>query len=414
MKKIFSLVLLILTLLYVNYLKLNRELDNIELGGTFLHKEENVNYIYDDPIVLTNNFSTHYFKKLTTNFGENIKGSCGYVAMGMLLSYYDTYWSDNIISENFDIIEDIYGGNFYNSFSSPGIKRENYGNNIYSNVEYYNKVVTDSNDHFHSYLIRLGNEEFDLYHNLIPDDPCMLLINEFETLLEQYLYNVKGYNSNMISIEKCNNSDNVRNFIIDRVILGIPVVGYISANFLTKHYVIFYDYNQLNDELYAHFGWSGGNNFSHIRFSSSTNYSNIEAALALDVNIPHVCGNNYRNYEDYERYCSCYFKIHPEHEHTYIQYTNFNKLKHSGLCRCGDSFLLPHIVREGTSICVLCGGQVETGFATFGGRMLVNPVKKTILTNSYILENDIIVISNTDYSNMSNNQMKDFLKEGQI
>ena len=36
-----------------------------------------------------------YFRGLKRNFGYNKIGTCGYVAIGMLLSYYDSYLNDN-------------------------------------------------------------------------------------------------------------------------------------------------------------------------------------------------------------------------------------------------------------------------------------------------------------------------------
>lgn len=42
-------------------------------------------------------FLSAYFDYLETNFGTNDKGSCVYVSIGMLLSYYDTFLNDDII-----------------------------------------------------------------------------------------------------------------------------------------------------------------------------------------------------------------------------------------------------------------------------------------------------------------------------
>ena len=82
------------------------------------HKDENVKaYDVFDPCssfdisedntrttYLDNYFSTIYFDNLNYNLGENVKGSCGYVAIGMYLSYLDTYWDDDIISEYNDYV----------------------------------------------------------------------------------------------------------------------------------------------------------------------------------------------------------------------------------------------------------------------------------------------------------------------
>lgn len=40
----------------------------------------------------TQYYQTYYFNQLDQNIGSNTKGSCGFVATGMLLSYWDTYW----------------------------------------------------------------------------------------------------------------------------------------------------------------------------------------------------------------------------------------------------------------------------------------------------------------------------------
>ena len=45
-----------------------------------------------------------YFKNLTENIGYNeTSSSCGYVALGMLLNYYDTSLNDNIVEEKYEV-----------------------------------------------------------------------------------------------------------------------------------------------------------------------------------------------------------------------------------------------------------------------------------------------------------------------
>ena len=51
-----------------------------------------------DGIIFQNDkFASYYFCDLKNYFGYNTHGSCGYVAVAMLLSYYDTYLNDNIV-----------------------------------------------------------------------------------------------------------------------------------------------------------------------------------------------------------------------------------------------------------------------------------------------------------------------------
>ena len=42
-------------------------------------------------------FLQAYYENLKYNFGMNYQGSCGYVALGMKLSYYDTFLNDDDI-----------------------------------------------------------------------------------------------------------------------------------------------------------------------------------------------------------------------------------------------------------------------------------------------------------------------------
>ena len=44
-----------------------------------------------------------YFEGLQENYPLNLLGSCTYVALTMLLTYYDTYLNDNIIPEVYDV-----------------------------------------------------------------------------------------------------------------------------------------------------------------------------------------------------------------------------------------------------------------------------------------------------------------------
>lgn len=53
-----------------------------------------------DNIFNTDYFAPYYFSNLNGRFGKNVKGSCTYVAVDMLLSYYDSFWNDNFCLKN--------------------------------------------------------------------------------------------------------------------------------------------------------------------------------------------------------------------------------------------------------------------------------------------------------------------------
>ena len=87
----------------------------------FIYSEGIGEFENTDVMYLNNNFSTKYFYNLNNYCGNNSKGSCGYVALSMILSFYDTYWDDRVIPENYD-----QNANFQTvaSFESPGIRKK--------------------------------------------------------------------------------------------------------------------------------------------------------------------------------------------------------------------------------------------------------------------------------------------------
>ena len=123
------------------------------------------NITYNSSIDEYDNFLVAYYDNLTYNFGVNYKNSCGYIALGMLLSYYDTYLSDNIIPEQYDISSVGVGTNTIDRRNSPGVLRdiiENSNNTsdkelkYYSATEYYSTMESMSNISMHAKLLTIG------------------------------------------------------------------------------------------------------------------------------------------------------------------------------------------------------------------------------------------------------------------
>ena len=105
-----------------------------------------------DNIFLNDYYAPTYFKNLRTNFGYNTKNSCGYVATAMLLSFWDTYWDDNIISENYDANSLLTSDCFDFSADSPGVEMEPYSIANVSDSVYHSNVFTYSINIFNFYL----------------------------------------------------------------------------------------------------------------------------------------------------------------------------------------------------------------------------------------------------------------------
>ena len=75
-----------------------------------------------DKIFINDYYAPYYFTNLKDRFGYNVKGSCTYVAVDMLLSYYDSLWNDNFLPEKYDGDNIYVNKTILNAFESPGSK----------------------------------------------------------------------------------------------------------------------------------------------------------------------------------------------------------------------------------------------------------------------------------------------------
>lgn len=311
-------------------------------------------YLYQDEY-----FASYYFKGLENNFGYNTHGSCGYVAAAMMLSYYDTYLDDNIISEQYDkegfINSSLDLSNTNNE--SPGIEREvnslcptNSGVSKLKDLdsENYWKVVENHwRIYFHLYLIKLAEEEFNMYHDTLgvleeggiqvpidSDNPCASAMLHQKSLIEYYLYDVKNYTSSDVSLEYTNTD--VRNFAINKIKNGQPVMLLLGGT-TGFHFVIAYDLDDKgtadnsDDDIYAHYGWY--DDTVHINIDTDE-FDLLVSAMAINFNVEHSHAYNYKDSLG-KTYCSCYFPVHPEHVHSY---TSYDSLSHKYSCGCVASY----------------------------------------------------------------------------
>lgn len=361
----------------------------------------------DETLYLTNNFATYYFNSLNFNYGLNEIGSCGYIALQMLLSYYDTYWDDTIILDSYDKNEIVSSLNLADITESPGTVSEASflaGHSSYTNQEYYRLILDEYMSFFHFYLINIATTHFH-YCDFSEDVeyPCASYSDEIFDVLSYYLYECRGFAQAEVEIKYEDDPEKVRDFVIDNVLNGTPVWVSASSSLpdVKNHALVVYDYNESDDELLAHMGNRVMYEYNEHMILNTTYYDQLNAAIALDFDTNHVCSNNYQyGDEELESYCSCYFGIHPEHEHTYESFRNINKLSHYGYCHCGHQQSQAHIVSDsaaalGNARCLLCGGEVEIGFSTFGISIINNPLTtRNILSSGeyYTLPNGVIVI----------------------
>ncbi len=371
------LLLLFIALSFTKFKTINVNANNTEKD--VLTQEEHLSYleealssstIYSSSIVEYHSYITSYFDNLTYNLGMNYKGSCGYVAIGMLLSYYDSFLDDNIIPEQYDISSNGYDGDIITRRNSPGILRDiianpnfpgnsSYGYYLNAN-EYYSYINSIAEISLHAKLIMLGAERgyYDFSDNT---NPAGTNFRIRYNILNDYFQNILGYSTSDYSINYINKESNpnmsndVRQFTIEKIQNGQPVLLSIGGND-GGHVVIAYDYDESLDKLYCHFGW--GANKTHITIESE-DFTTYKTALSINFNFQHTHSNNYgittinNNIPTTSYYCYDNDLLTLIiHNYTY-DYVNMSSSNHIAFCKCGKSELQAHNFIS--NVCEKCG-----------------------------------------------------------
>lgn len=305
-------------------------------------------------ISTSQNFAQQYFLNLN-NHGSNLRGSCGYVAVGMWLSFFDTYWNDNIISEQYDKNEFI-ATNHDSSYSyifSPGIIDNAPYSFSYENAldsDYLRYMKSNISTNFHSYLLNLG-ESLGYIDNKTETGSFGLTDDEVFNLLKSYLnninipqdafffdyYSVPSLYKNLYPGESYTYSEKMRQDIIRYIKQGIPVITMIGGNRNNNqgkgwHVVVAYDYDQSSDTVFANYGWAPEDNHSALlRDTYSINYEYIRGYVAgTPLYLQHLHSNNFI-LDNNETICSCALNTH---KHIYKHKSSGINF-HTTSCYCG-------------------------------------------------------------------------------
>ena len=404
MKKIFIFTILVLVSIMVleNVKPVNTSEISADIVSSASYNTNNF-YYNDSTLYQDDKYASYYFNNLTDNFGNNIKGSCTYIAFAMLLSYYDTYWDDTIIPESYDMITMLSNNQLTLDVESPGIYTEN-SSLVWSSMStanYYQVVEQYSNAHFHLKLIQMGKEKFGHYRFDNPSSPCGLTFSQLSELMSYYLYDYMDFDISKISYTST--QTNVRQFVIDNIQDGKPVLVRMGSTSVSGigHAFILYDYDETNDELYGHWGWKlGGYKFEHIKLST-TPYDDFWDATVLNVSDEHNCSNNFKYSDEYdylETYCPCVHNMHARHYHTSDSWTYYNNSLHRGTCSCGELIEKAHVINASQvvnfrTICLECHALLDLRDDSFIGQMGIG---KESANGSYILPNGVIVLVEED------------------
>ena len=347
-----------------------------EAHAAYLDSALSVETTYASGINEYDSFLASYYDNLTYNIGMNYKGSCGYVGLAMLLSYYDTYLNDNLVPEQYDIKSIGEGVDTIERRNSPGVLRDvvinpnnyndkNYGINLNAS-DYYSYVVSISDVSLHAKLITIGANRG--YYNFSNSkNPASTFFLYRLNVLNDYLSDVVGLENDDYQITYLNyendysKSNLVREFAIAQVQAGKPVLLSISG-YPGGHVVVAYDYDPTTDSLFCHMGW--GANKTHVTPESEL-FTTYKTALTIDFNTEHSHSDNYgvttitNNIPTTEYYCydDCRILTY-NHLHSYDNhFESYTNTQHKAYCWCGEYIKVPHQVING--VCTLCGESHE-------------------------------------------------------
>ena len=269
-----------------------------------------------------NTYLQTYYKNLVTNFGNNVENSCGYVAVAMLLSYYDTILHDKIVPRRFD--KPSRSDDAPNFEESPGIKYFDHPefhpddpNNKITYARYKQLVNQNKNTYLHEALVAIGIK---LGINKAPKDK---LTTDFdfstdndkrEKLIKYYLKHVARVEKSEYDIHSVDYVDEIaeaeteaevlkysrktREYIIKKIKKGYPVI--ISVAKLNEngqyegHAIVAYDYDKKNDKIYCHMGIAGES--THAT-PEEYGYTLYRSAMVLDFDENKLSHSHTNNYE---------------------------------------------------------------------------------------------------------------------
>ena len=361
--------------------------DNIEEPYNGVSEDIHMSYLagaldsdatYASSITEYDNFLEAYYDNLTYNFGVNYKNSCGYIALAMLFSYYDTYLNDNIIPEQYDVNSIGEDTDIISRRNSPGTLRDiiQNPNNIHDKTlseftatEYYSKMESMSSFSLHAKLISIG-AALGKYNFTNSFAPALTSINDLRLIASSFLTNVSEIQNTEYDIltlykgQAGKTAEDIKNKAIEMIQQGYPVLLLVGVpGKSVGHFVIAYDYNPDSKKIYCHFGY--GANQTHVSLDE-TEYSECWSMLVIDFKIEHSHSKNYgvttitSNIPSTEYYCYDHCNIityiNKGGEHTYNNsYSTHSSDQHKAYCECGEYILQDHLLFKESACCSLCG-----------------------------------------------------------
>ena len=316
-----------------------------------------------------NTVAHHHFAKTEGEVPENVQGTCSYVAASMLLSFYDSYWSDAFVASYFEG-ETKPSIGAYNDYPNgvPGLKLENAAWEDYErNGGFYSDFIYDSSSgesnttqYLHLYLLSMGIAAgyYENYENSTDSEIFSTTLIELSAVLDNYFdiifgpadyYRESGNADSSIPLNifvKYENTpgesrQTVMDTIIEQVGSGNPVIYrgqrgdaasvensdasndiYLDDGVI-GHVMVAFNIQDGGD-VDLHLGWTENGDDPVYTSVNTTDYRDRIGVLWIEINeeiLPHNCSNNYNWHSSTGTSlgCSCiaYSKIHPAHSHVF-------------------------------------------------------------------------------------------------
>ena len=325
---------------------------------------------------------------------SNDVGNCPFVAMSLLLSYYDAYWHDDFVPD--DIVPD---DNVDNNLETMGVidtntgeivkdfnlKLENedwtlelYGINSLeeltdeiknsvdttsaeSRAKYGNFVENNANNFFNLYLTSLAmNSNFEIYDML---NIYGLTAMQMVSVLEYYLYDVRGFTEEQVTVNKMSallpdGRYGMFNKATELINDGFPVLycGLETSldnllqqnpatnvdNIAAGHVLV--GHRSENSDIVLSPCWNEHDN----QMFSTTTFKYISSIIWLEINeeaFPHVCSTSYVDANDPNRtFCTCeIYRNHPNHVDSINNGAELCPVaSENAICLCGRSMTGTH------------------------------------------------------------------------
>ena len=282
---------------------------------------------------------------------SNVHNNCSYISITNLLMYYDTFYSDDIVSTKYNELSAEFIGNndsiIYGNYFSPGIIDDYNALNKKSWTDYFDYYTDNKENNIIGELLSIADNKNYIDFKNNEDKLGLYNVEALEVIKEFANKNNifgKDYYFNYVDVRSQfggNSEEEVKDFIIENINKNYPVVIDIGKKGKRiGHSAIAYDVDSNNNIYYNSFSLTP--NSTHVKFGDE--YNELRGAYVF---VPKYLKHEHSN--DYSEKCfdssgNKFITSHSKHFYTFNAKTN-GKRNHTMYCQCGNNIVSMHAVR---------------------------------------------------------------------